>query len=75
MYKITRHAYQRARQRLGLNKKAFRRALENNKLPEECHLVIVGRAIVTVKNLLANASHGKARLSKSKRYNVLKGSL
>lgn len=50
---ITKHAYKRARQRLGLNRKAFKRMVDNDMAPDYVQLVVIGDNVVTVKNLLS----------------------
>lgn len=69
--KITKHAFRRARERLGLNKKAFKRAVELNKLPNYAFLIIENGVVVTVKNEYAVDRDCKKQIRKDKRLECL----
>ena len=71
--KISKHAYKRARQRLGLNKKAFKRMVEEDRVPEHCSMVILNNVIVTVKNLYKATRDNQSVMSKEKRLKCLMG--
>jgi hypothetical protein len=64
---ITKHAYKRARQRLGLCKKAFKRMVEQKRLSPEIRLVVVDDVVVTVHSVFSNGDREvRHRLSKAK---------
>jgi len=68
---ITKHAYKRARQRLGLNRKAFKRAIDNNLLPDYARLETRDNHIVTVKNMLVEERTTKNKINKVKRNKLI----
>ena len=70
---ITKHAYKRARQRMGLCKKAFKRMVDQDKLHSDFELVIVDDIVITVKNIFGNTRAYKRKLSRNGRKEALKG--
>lgn len=68
---ITKHAYKRARQRLGLNRKAFKRMVGNNKLPDYAYLIIENDCVVTVKNLLRADRNTKNVINKRNKIELI----
>lgn len=68
---ISKHAYKRARQRLGLNRKAFKRMVRNNKLPDYAHLIIDNNCVITVKNLLRADRNTKNIINKHNKMELI----
>lgn len=68
---ITKHAYRRARQRLGLNRKAFKRAVLNNSLPMYCTLAVIQNRVVTVKNEMRVGRETTGRINKINRLDLV----
>lgn len=69
--KITRHAYKRARQRLGLNKKAFNRIIKLNKIPSYADIIIKNNVIITVKNNFKETRSTKNTINKMNRNDLI----
>lgn len=69
--KITRHAYKRARQRLGLNKKAFDRMIRLDNIPNYAMIIVIDNTIVTVKNVLSETRRTKNTINKRNRNDLI----
>ena len=71
--RISKHCYKRARQRLGLNKRAFKRMVDEDRVPIEYRLIVENDTAITITLLLGECDRRtKNKLSKQSRLELLK---